>query len=102
MDDRADFAWTRTPFCETVGDADNIDRYDAYRIYETLQYLKYSEMSHSDKGEVVATTLEKLNRFKEMKLATATATALWTRRLEEQISFYERLRAQLEHSTAIL
>lgn len=102
VDDRADFAWTRTPFCETVGDADNIDRYDAYRIYETLQYLKYSEMSHSDKGEVVATTLEKLNRFKEMKLATATATALWTRRLEEQISFYERLRAQLEHSTAIL
>lgn len=102
VDDRADFEWPRTPFCETVGDADNIDRYDAYRIYETLQYLKYSDLSHLDKREVVTTTMDKLNRFKEMKLATPTATALWSRRLEEQISFYERLRAQLEHSTAIL
>lgn len=35
VDDEADFEWERTPFCETVGDADNIDRFDAYRIYET-------------------------------------------------------------------
>ena len=102
VDDRADFVWERTPLCETVGDADNIDRYDAYRIYETLQYLKYSEMPVSEKRAVVTTTLEKLNRFCEMELGTKTATTLWRQRLEEQISFYERLRAQLDCSTAIL
>ena len=37
VDDHADFDWTRSAFSETVGDADNIDRFDVYRIYETLQ-----------------------------------------------------------------
>ena len=49
VDDEADFQWERTPFCETVGDADNIDRFDAYRIYETLEYLKFSKMNLADK-----------------------------------------------------
>ena len=73
VDDVADFEWERTPFCETVGDADNIDRFDAYRIYETLEYLKFSEMSLEAKQEKVDSTIEKLNRFKEMKLGTSTA-----------------------------
>ena len=102
VDDEADFQWERTPFSETVGDADNIDRFDAYRIYETLEYLKFSEMSLVDKREKVASTIEKLNRFKEMKLGTATAKNLWIQRLDYYIGFYEKLKAQLENSTAIL
>ena len=102
VDDEADFQWERTPFCETVGDADNIDRFDAYRIYETLEYLKFSEMSLVDKQEKVASTIEKLNRFKEMKLGTATAKNLWIQRLDYYIGFYEKLKAQLDNSTAIL
>ena len=102
VDDEADFEWERTPFCETVGDADNIDRFDAYRIYETLEYLKFSEMSLVDKQEKVASTIEKLNRFKEMKLGTATAKNLWIQRLDYYIGFYEKLKAQLDNSTAIL
>ena len=102
VDDEADFQWERTPFCETVGDADNIDRFDAYRIYETLEYLKFSEMSLLDKQEKVASTIEKLNRFKEMKLGTATAKNLWIQRLDYYIGFYEKLKAQLDNSTAIL
>ena len=101
VDDEADFQWERTPFCETVGDADNIDRFDAYRIYETLEYLKFSKMNLADKQEKVASTIEKLNRFKEMKLGTATAKNLWIQRLDYYIGFYEKLKAQLDNSTTI-
>lgn len=101
VDDKADFAWERTPFCETVGDADNIDRFDAYRIYETLEYLKFREMPLDEKREKVASTIEKLTRFKEMKLGTATAKELWTQRLDYQLSFYKKLNAQLGSSAVI-
>jgi uncharacterized protein len=102
VDDEADFEWERTPFCETVGDADNIDRFDAYRIYETLEYLSFSKMNLDDKREKVESTIEKLNRFKEMKLGTTTAKNLWIQRLDYYIGFYEKLKAQLDNSTAIL
>lgn len=101
VDDEADFAWERTPFAETVGDADNIDRFDAYRIYETLEYLKFSEMGLEDKREKVASTIDRLTRYKEMKLGTVTAKNLWIQRLDYYIGFYEKLKAQLENSTAI-
>ena len=52
VDDKADFEWTRSAFSETVGDADNIDRFDAYRIYETLEYNKFSEMPLGDKLDI--------------------------------------------------
>lgn len=101
VDDEADFEWERTPFAETVGDADNIDRFDVYRIYETLEYNKFSEMSLESKKETVASTIEKLTRFKDMKLGTQTANRLWLQRLDYYIDFYERLRAQLDHSSSI-
>ena len=102
MDDEADFEWERTPFCETIGDADNIDRFDAYRIYETLEYLKFSQMRLDDKREKVASTIEKLTRFKEIRLGTATAKALWIQRLDYYIGFYEKLKTQLENSSSIV
>ena len=101
VDDEADFQWERTPFCETVGDADNIDRFDAYRIYETLESLKFSEMKLEDKREKVEVTIGKLNRFKEMKLGTVTAKNLWLQRLDYYIDFYEKLKAQLDNSSLV-
>ena len=101
VDDEADFAWKRTPFAETVGDADNIDRFDAYRIYETLEYLKFSEMGLEEKRETVASTIDRLTRYKEMKLGTAAAKDLWIQRLDYYIGFYEKLKAQLENSATI-
>lgn len=102
VDDKADFEGERTPFCETVGDADNIDRFDAYRIYETLEHLKFSGMRLDEKMDKVNAAMEKLTRFKEMKLGTATAKKLWLQRLNGYIAFYERLKAQLESSSAVL
>ena len=49
----------------------------------------------------VVSTIEKLTRFKEMKLGTATAKNLWIERLDYYIGFYEKLNVQLENSTAI-
>ncbi len=102
VDDESDFPWERSPFSETVGDADNIDRFDAYRIYETLEHNKFSEMSLENKKETVASTIEKLTRFKNMKFGTQTATLLWQQRLDYYIDFYKRLRAQLDLSSSVL
>lgn len=101
VDDQADFEWERTPFCETVSDADNIDRFDVYRIYESLQWMKFSEMPLTQKQEQVDSMMEKLTRYKEMKLGTKTAGKLWIERLDDQLGFYTKLKAQLEHSATI-
>jgi uncharacterized protein len=101
VDDTSSFEWERTPFSETVGDADNIDRFDVYRIYEILQLQKFSEMTLLQKKERVDTALNRLRSLREMKLGTATAQNLWIQRLDYYISFYERLKIQLNNSGEI-
>ena len=91
----------RTSFCETVGDADNIDRFDVYRIYESLQWMQFSEMPLAEKQSKVESIMEKLTRYKDMKLGTETAKKLWMERLEYQLGFYGKLKAQLDYSTSI-
>lgn len=102
VDDKADFEWERTPFAETVGDADNIDRFDAYRIYEGLQYRKFSEMPFAAKQQFVSDTLKRLGELREMKMGTKTAEAIWKERVDYNICFYEKLSAQLENSLSVL
>ena len=85
-----------------MGDADNIDRFDAYRIYETLQAMQFSELSLNEKQEKVTDMLNKLHRYQEMPLGTTTAKDLWLRRLDYYIGFYEKLKAQLESSSAVI
>ena len=53
VDDEADFPGERTVFAQTVGDADNIDRFDAYRIFENLKWVKYDEMNLTEKRNIV-------------------------------------------------
>ena len=102
VDDEADIQWERTAVSETVGDADNIDRFDAYRIYETLDCLKFSEMKLEEKREKVTSTIVRLTEYKEMKLGTETAKNLWIQRLDYYIGFYEKLRAQLNNSCSVI
>ena len=102
VDDKADFEWERTAFSETVGDADNIDRYDAYRIHEGLIYQKYREISLKEKRETVESTLQRLRELKQERFGTPTAQRLWEQRLDFNIVFYEKLKAQLDNSTSIL
>lgn len=102
VDDEADFTWERTGFSETVGDADNLDRFDAYRIYETLQHIRFSEKNMNEKMEAVASMLEKLHQLRNMKLGTDTANRIWAQRLDFYISFYEKLKSQLDNSCSVL
>lgn len=102
VDDEADFEYERTPFCETVGDADNIDRFDVYRIYESLQLIQFNEMPLADKLNRVNSMIEKLTRYKDLKFGTATAKELWVQRLDYQLSFYERLKLQLDSSCSVV
>jgi uncharacterized protein len=102
VDDEADFPGERTPFAESVGDADNIDRFDAYRIYEILQMKEFSEMSLSDKETLVNTTLSRLTELQEMKLGTKTAQAIWHERLNFYREFYLKLQEQLANSSSII
>ena len=102
VDDTASFEWERTTFSETVGDADNIDRFDVYRIYEILQLQKFSEMTLQQKHTRVDTALNRLRSLRQMKLGTDTAQQLWNDRLDYYISFYERLKNQLNRSGTIL
>ena len=101
-DDTQSFEWERTPFCETVGDADNIDCFDAYRVYDTLRWIKFNEINLADKREKVVSTIDRLTGYKEMKMGTATARNLWIQRLDYYIGFYEKLKAQLDSSISIL
>lgn len=101
VDDKADFKGKRTAFAETIGDADNIDRFDAYRIYEILQNDKFSLMTFHEKEKKVNETLDKLNEYRKMQLGTETATEIWKQRIEFYISFYEKLKDQLYNSTSI-
>lgn len=101
VDDKADFEGKRTSFAETIGDADNIDRFDAYRIYETLESNKFSRMTLDEKEDKINTTLDKLNEYRKTQLGTLTSTELWKRRIDFYITFYEKLKEQLSNSTSI-
>ena len=95
VDDKADFPGEATAFARTVGDADNIDRFDVYRLYETLESMSFSKLSLGEKQAHVAKTLERLERFLEMPLATPAATSLWRERIGVYRDFYRRLAEQL-------
>ena len=99
VDDKADFEGVRCPFTETVGDADNIDRFDAYRIYESVRYqAKLEEKPLSEKLEWLKERLEYLDKLSKIEFATQTATALWRDKVEFQQQFFSRLLKQMENS----
>lgn len=98
VDDKADFEWERTAFSETVGDADNIDRFDTYRIYETVKYKGFDELDLDGRIEWLRTRLEQLERLRDFRFSTETAHALWSEKLEFQIQFFGRMLEQMEAS----
>ena len=102
VDDESDFPGERTALAKSIGDCDNIDRFDAFRIYEGLEYKRFSGLSYEEQMEYVVGVLEKLNKYKNMKLATKTGTDMWVDKITFQSQFYERLRSQLESSYSIL
>lgn len=100
VDDKADFEGRRTPFTETIGDADNIDRFDAWRIYESVRYqAKLEEKTLPEKLEWLIQRLDYLEKLSKIEFATPAATAMWQDKVEFQRQYFSRLRAQMELST---
>lgn len=100
VDDQADFEGRRTPFTETVGDADNIDRFDAYRIYESVRYqAKLEERTHSEQLEWLQERLTYLDKLSKIEFATPSATAMWKDKVAFQQQYFTRLLKQMENST---
>ena len=99
VDDKADFEGRRCPFTETVGDADNIDRFDAYRIYESVRYqMRPEEHSVSENLDWLHQRLDRLEKLGKMEFATAAATNMWRDKVEYQMGFFSRLLNQMETS----
>lgn len=96
VDDRADFEWERTAFSETVGDADNIDRFDTYRIYDTLRFLEFERLSAEERLKWLKDRMEKLERLGTMPLGTPTANLMWREKIDFQKAFFGRLLRQME------
>jgi putative nucleotidyltransferase with HDIG domain len=101
VDDQADFPGERTPLAVSIGDADNIDRLDVYRIHENLQFGGFTELSYEEQQRYITETLTRLEKYREMEFATKTATRLWRERIEFQIQFFTRLKAQFDASVSV-
>lgn len=100
VDDKADFDGRRCPFTETVGDADNIDRFDAFRIYESVRYQAcLEEKTLAEKVDWLRRRLIQLEKLAGWNFATPTATAMWHDKLDFQRQFFKRLLVQMENST---
>ena len=98
VDDKADFEWERTAFSETVGDADNIDRFDTYRIYETVKYKVFEELDLGGRIDWLRERLANLERLRGFRFGTQTAIALWQEKLDFQAEFFGRMLRQMEAS----
>lgn len=96
VDDRADFAGRLTPFTQTVGDADNIDRLDVFRIYDTLRLKQFYDLPLAERLDWLGGLPPQLEKLERMKLATPTATALWRERAAFQKMFFARLLDQMK------
>lgn len=88
-----------TPFEESVGDADNIDRFDALRMADNLAYFDLMKKRPVEILEICRRQIDRYESYKEMTLGTRTAEALWRDRLDYQLEFYRRLTRQMEQTT---
>ena len=93
VDDESDFAGERTVFAETIGEADNIDRFGAYRIHENLAACGFLEMSTSERKEYLGKSIAKLENYLSIGFSTETGRKLW----EDAIGFYLEYLKRLEH-----
>jgi putative nucleotidyltransferase with HDIG domain len=100
VDNEADFPGEKTVFAQTIGDADNIDRFDAYRIFQNLNFNQFEDKSCEEKLAYLEKVIQKLKKYLELDFATPTATELWKEKIAFQIEFHERLKKQFEQIIA--
>ena len=84
----------------TVGDADNIDRFDAYRLYEGLMRDKLDALTCAEVQQLAARRADRLGQLADWPFATETAAALWREKLAQNQAYYNDLRAQMDATLA--
>ena len=84
----------------SVGDADNLDRFDAYRFYEGLHGADLAAMDCTALRDYAARRAAAHRRLNELPFATAFAAALWRQKLAQNEAFYNDLQAQMETTLA--
>ena len=98
VDDKSDFEGERTVLAETIGEADNIDRFDKYRLYEALADSKLDEMSLEEQIEFATKKMNGTRNLKNYVFKSKTSNDLWNDKLDYQIKYYEELLAQLNRT----
>ena len=96
VDDSADFEGEKTLLAETIGEADNIDRFDRYRLYENLVQSNLDSMSLEEQLEFVFKKITRLKTLKDYVFKSNTSNQMWNEKIEIQIIYYTGLLSQLQ------
>ncbi len=96
VDDKSDFEGERTVLAETIGEADNIDRFDRYRLYENLTDSNLDSMSLDKQLEFTSKKISGITSLKEYVFKSETSNQMWNEKLDYQIDYYKGLLVQLK------
>lgn len=80
----------------SIGDADNIDRFDALRMADTLTYFDLINQRPEEIVAICDRQIERYSGYLKMPCATRSATELWQDRVGFQITYFRRLKRQME------
>jgi uncharacterized protein len=101
VDDQAGYDGPNTQLAQTIGEADNIDRFDMIRLTQTIAGMELHTLSVEEQMTLVMDKLSHLLGLKNIVHSTKTSNDLWQERLNVQIHYFERLKNQLQRSNDI-
>jgi uncharacterized protein len=102
VDDKADFEGERTILAETIGEADNIDRFDKFRLYEALLESDLKSMTLDKQMSFAENKINRLTKLKTITHKTVTSNQLWNEKLDYQINYFQALLEQLNTSNYLM
>lgn len=102
VDGKADFPGVITPFAESIGDADNLDRLDAYRTFETLEYAHFREKGLEEQKQWISDSISDLREWEAEGMSTSTANRIMHGLIAKRIDFYTQLAKQLDNSSRLM
>ncbi|MDD3106259.1 MAG: HD domain-containing protein [Bacilli bacterium] len=98
VDDKSNFEGERTILAETIGEADNIDRFDKFRLYEALLESDLKSMTLDNQIAYAENKIKRLTSLKKITHKTVTSNQLWKEKLDYQIEYFHGLLQQLKTS----
>ena len=81
---------------DTIGDADNIDRFDAWRFSRSLYWDGLERMTIRQMRQLSATRCQRMAELRNLRFATDSARKLWNDKLDLWTDFYSRLGNQMD------